>query len=628
MKIIRYQSGGIYYTPFFGDEAQTSKSSSSSSSSEDKEEQMIKKEIISILKENGLQNDVDYFLSKARQLLNNSINLGFGDSSYDMGDITRLVSLANRTRRNFESYTNARDQIIKQGAGSDLAISNRGGLYVLDSEGELKTISPDSYYKNSDKYRPLTNTDLMQLRENDSNLAFNSSVLSDMSNAVGMQTIVDYIKSTINAFGTSKETKTGIRFTEKTRGKIEEGFQQILSGVSPDGIYKYSIKQSIEHQGYNDNTNEGLLEAVTYLYNTLAPNMKNVLRANCAAKGMDPNKAENVHSLLIMAIQEHTNHGVTIDEDITYDDTATKGKGGNGSTGTSGLIPESWGNSIQKNQGMPVEGSTVLRGGNIKFNLPGYHYGNVMDNNNKQVSNVTMGDETYNNLLSHGLVDTRRTAYFGDIPISNMAIVGQGVLVDNTRGGMVTYVPVDNTGNIDMDLFKQMTEIQEKIISERVLDPIQRQKIWESYGFVYDPQTGVGKPQGYQLARYWVQSAYTSTGADVFENKTLRNAMSIARADDDLIENLGLAYNADPSHSNRPKIDISAGWFGKSYEGLLFIPLNNNQIETLVAEGTGYIQKPNTDTTHAYQQAAYRSGAFNNGIPQWQLNGTTSNDLD
>ena len=50
MKIIRYQSGGIYYTPFFGDEAQTSKSSSSSSSSEDKEEQMIKKEIISILK--------------------------------------------------------------------------------------------------------------------------------------------------------------------------------------------------------------------------------------------------------------------------------------------------------------------------------------------------------------------------------------------------------------------------------------------------------------------------------------------------------------------------------------------------------------------------------------------------
>lgn len=391
MKIIRYQSGGIYYTPFFGDEAQTSKSSSSSSSSEDKEEQMIKKEIISILKENGLQNDVDYFLSKARQLLNNSMNLGFGDSSYDMGDITRLVSLANRTRRNFESYTNARDQIIKQGAGSDLAISNRGGLYVLDSEGELKTISPDSYYKNSNKYRPLTNTDLMQLRENDSNLAFNSSVLSDMSNAVGMQTIVDYIKSTINAFGTSKETKTGVRFTEKTRGKIEEGFQQILSGVSPDGIYKYSIKQSTEHQGYNDNTNEGLLEAVTYLYNTLAPNMKNVLRANCAAKGMDPNKAENVHSLLIMAIQEHTNHGVTIDEDIAYDATATKnGNTNNGNSKMEELTREqmgAFGTTIS-----PSKVTIHTSDGSTGFTIDSQSYGKSEDRNKDIIGRARLID--------------------------------------------------------------------------------------------------------------------------------------------------------------------------------------------------------------------------------------------
>jgi hypothetical protein len=212
-----------------------------------------------------------------------------------------------------------------------------------------------------------------------------------MSNAVGMQTIVDYIKSTINAFGTSKETKTGVRFTEKTRGKIEEGFQQILSGVSPDGIYKYSRKQSTEHQGYNDNTNEGLLEAVTYLYNTLAPNMKNVLRANCAAKGMDPNKAENVHSLLIMAIQEHTNHGITIDEDIAYDATATKnGNTNNGNSKMEELTREqmgAFGTTIS-----PSKVTIHTSDGSTGFTIDSQSYGKSEDRNKDIIGRARLID--------------------------------------------------------------------------------------------------------------------------------------------------------------------------------------------------------------------------------------------
>ena len=61
MKIKRYQNGGISYTPFFRDAAEpTQVATQTSKTSENKEEQLIQKEIINVLKENGLPNDVDY----------------------------------------------------------------------------------------------------------------------------------------------------------------------------------------------------------------------------------------------------------------------------------------------------------------------------------------------------------------------------------------------------------------------------------------------------------------------------------------------------------------------------------------------------------------------------------------
>ena len=51
MKIKRYQTGGISYTPFFRDAAEpTQAATQTSKTSENKEEQLIQKEIINDLK--------------------------------------------------------------------------------------------------------------------------------------------------------------------------------------------------------------------------------------------------------------------------------------------------------------------------------------------------------------------------------------------------------------------------------------------------------------------------------------------------------------------------------------------------------------------------------------------------
>ena len=97
MKIKRYQNGGISYTPFFRDAAEpTQVATQTSKTSENKEEQLIQKEIINVLKENGLPNDVDYFLDRANSFLRKSQNLGelfvSGQSNqYDMSDLIRYT---------------------------------------------------------------------------------------------------------------------------------------------------------------------------------------------------------------------------------------------------------------------------------------------------------------------------------------------------------------------------------------------------------------------------------------------------------------------------------------------------------------------------------------------------------
>lgn len=333
MKIKRHQSGGIVYTPFFRN---SNSQTPASNTTENKGDNEIQKAIISVLNENGLPNDVDYFLSQANALLADSSSLFSSGSKYDMSDLIRLHSLANKIKHNNNTYEEAEARLLNEGSGAEVAITNTGGLYVQDENGKLKTISINSYYENSDKYTLLTNADLMNLREYAPNLSYNSNILNDLRNTVGIKTIVDYIKSTITSFGTTKTEGSTSSYTIKHKGQIQQGFEQILGGAAPDGIYKVKSKNSKSDQGYDpdDKDAASLLMATEYLWSTLDARMKNTIRAHVAAEGLNPNSPKDVYKLLISAIQEHTTHGRSYDMDVDYDATASKAISGGASGGS------------------------------------------------------------------------------------------------------------------------------------------------------------------------------------------------------------------------------------------------------------------------------------------------------
>lgn len=606
MKIQKYQYGASY-TPISREVmGQSQGEPATSPSSEKKDDKLIEQEIIKVLEENGIPTDVDYFLSQAQSFLQDSTNIFSGKKTNTMSQLIRLRSLANRLQHNNVLYKNATDRIKVENTGSDVAISNDGNLYVYDGES-VKKVTPTDYSKNPEEYQVLTNAELIHLRERDPNLKFDESILHDLSNSIGMKSIMEQVIGAIKKFGTS--TQKG--YTVKAGGQVQRGLEALMS-LGPDGLYEIETSDSKAAQDINS--------AIVYLYKNLNTNAKNVLRATTAAEGLNPSDVNDVTRILKEALFEHTDTSIKV---------PTKGSGSGSGDSAGSQIKEVWGDFVTKDGGSYRNTNIVMPGGNVSFNVPAKHYNFIEGKENTAIDNVTLGDESFNNLISKGLIDTRRTSYIGDLPIDNMAFAGKDIIVDNTRGGTVMYLPIKQDGELDLSMMKQMSEIQDQIIKSRITNTEAKKKIWEDNGFTYNEALDVGVPVNETLGRYWTQVAYTSTAANSFKNKDLKYSSMLSPVDDSVIENLGSAYNLNPNNKNKSKVDLTAGWFGKSYQGMLFIPMQDNQNEVLVAGGAAYMPKPNTDVIKARQDAVRLGGYdYGTGLYNRNLVGTTAGDLD
>lgn len=189
----------------------------------------------------------------------------------------------------------------------------------MDKEGKVSAINPDEYYKNQNKYSPLTNNYILEYRSQTT--PFDSSVLNSMSGSIGINDVVDYAKSIILDFG----TRSISGYTNSELAKMEEALYGLIAG-GPQGYYKFKNESQVD--------NSTAQQAINYIYNALPTNMKQLLRAKTAAEGQDP----NLHSadLLIQALSNHLDSSTSVD----YDSTATASDPKYASATTSGKTVE------------------------------------------------------------------------------------------------------------------------------------------------------------------------------------------------------------------------------------------------------------------------------------------------
>ena len=120
---IKCQSGGVVaYTPFIPNSGTSPQPSATPETKQEKITGALQKEIVDVLKESGIQSDVDTFLSQANAFLTKSKSLSgvslFGgeNTDYSMSDLVSVLSMANRVKQNKLQHTEATKRLDNQDA--------------------------------------------------------------------------------------------------------------------------------------------------------------------------------------------------------------------------------------------------------------------------------------------------------------------------------------------------------------------------------------------------------------------------------------------------------------------------------------------------------------------------------
>ena len=284
-KTRKMQQGGVapfmIYTPVaLGGETTTStqggSTSTSSKSSKKNETLDIIKDLFSKLE--GLPSDVNGVYANMSKFLSMSKEFGDSMNSDDLAAMyLQQLRQINDIKFNKAAYDQAEKTAHEKDSLTEFAVDQYGQLVVQDTEtGTISKKSWEEVVKAGNKYNPLTNHQLLQLRANSPKLAFNQEYFNIVENGIGINKIADYIKSIKPNLGSSETTIEG--YTKKESNQIKQGFELLTD--APDGVYKYS--------NYTKDQKEQVDAAFRYIQKMLPKNMKTILTVHAGLNGNTP----------------------------------------------------------------------------------------------------------------------------------------------------------------------------------------------------------------------------------------------------------------------------------------------------------------------------------------------------
>nr|DAF44617.1 MAG TPA: hypothetical protein [Podoviridae sp. ct8Lf7] len=109
---------------------------------------------------------------------------------------------------NKKEYDDAFQTVSKNGGINELAITDRGQLFCVNSEGDFQLMTLSELKSNSD-YNPLTNSELLYYRAQLPQLANNNEFLKVVKNGIGMESVTKMIQDSIGNLGTTSESNEG-----------------------------------------------------------------------------------------------------------------------------------------------------------------------------------------------------------------------------------------------------------------------------------------------------------------------------------------------------------------------------------------------------------------------------------
>lgn len=584
MKFKSYQVGGAIYTPFISNRGATPQSgatpTTTASSKSDKIGETIEKEIINIIKESGIESDVNLFLTEADNFLNKSRSLSAtslfgGDVSYTMSDLIHIQKLANSVKENKSAHKDAATNLTSQQAWNDVAMTTNGGLYVMTEKG-LEVMDASEYAKaDKAKVQALTNSQLMGLRESRPELAFATHYLYDMSGAIGFKTVTDQLVNTIKDFGIVSRSEY-----VKNNGPISQSAwdgMQILIGDGPEGYYKATTKSEREH----------INSAVDYLWDILGKNGQARLKAEIAATGGNPNNPADRYDLILKMLQHHTNFEQSVDFDKSATEYDPDGDGKGNTSSALGEVPylvrigrgdgeRELVNISMRTDGVMQSGAMIAWASNM---------GNLIDKNGN-----TLGMDSLPNILTkaEAIKATRsKDITFGGQLLND--IEKNFIVYDGASQVTDIWLPFKNVGGKitpDFDKLQKFNEWNDWVYKNPGITKVE--KMNEAYKrgldpeeMTYDETTGMFQFKPQKMKLFLSFSAYADNDNVDFtkltEDLTEEMPTEFGRKYKDVFNNL-FEYGKTHRQKSDKKVGLSydkvRGWDLR--KGNVFIPIDSD----------------------------------------------------
>lgn len=576
MKIAMYNGGGpaiqSVYTPQVRDtylNEEASVSASSSGKKKDKGKNWIEDAVVDAIKQGGLQSDVDIFLSQAEQFLSDSQSLYDADTDAFLGNnaVLKLIALrkmANVVKENKAAYDEAAKHMYKEGVGSDVALDETGKMYVV-SDGKLDTITVATFRENKDKYTPLTNSQLLELRRNTAQLAGRTDIISSVNNAIGIKNVSQTIENVIEQLGEQK--KKGVAL--KVSGQVQKG----LEGL-------YTINSTTSNAAVSK---ESMLAAISYIKNTrLNQNERNVLKATAELGGVSED--ELIYNELTMHISN------------VYEETPKKASSDSASSSGSGDVKGTQEESYieQVVNGRTVVPSNIVLGSSDHshgFSTEGRKYPLINEKHDK------IGRNNLKNVLEQtsigGVVDMK-SIFIGNTAVPDYLL--NRVVYDGTSTLDRVYLPIDTreyktTGRIKPDFvalqkyekFKQWKKqhpnatAQEESIKMQELD-------------VPGVTVKNGKWEFANTHLFLTTKAYVNDEALDIDNDDTMWLDKVSAEENkrvgDIYENL-VAFGTESAGKNKDRTDKVNHWtrwnWDALYHGTVFMPVGERGMEVIAA---------------------------------------------
>lgn len=586
VNINKLQGGGlISFTPIFKSPQETSQVESSTGSGSGESELLDKEAYKELIKTGGLVNDVNQFVEQLNSLQSDPLALLNKDNS---ARALKVVAKINELKQNKKLWEQAVDKSTQTGGLSELAVGTMGELYARTQNGKIEQISSSQYSNSPNKYKLLTVSELLNARQFDPQLTYDTNAFVVAENSVGMEKITEHIKNIIQTLG--KETQSMESYIDKKDiiNRLSQGLGiqkptteqlnqlQELSNVAtsigegPEGIYK--IKKSLESErGY-------LSEAFNYIWSTMPANFRQKLSAVISVSG---GNAKNIQDLITNALMMQTDYSNK--SEVSYEGAVNKEGDGAGKNMTN-LSNIELVMSGKLNRGETFEWNDPNTGRKMSMPVTGKFNWFSED---KPVGMATIGQ--FNNTQTAMMLDTSKVSFGGKrvLPWDMNKIVYDGKL------GAVAYMPVKSDGTPNFQLLSDFQDAQAEVESHPDWTPEQINEYYADRGidaYVNGNKTLVPTQA---LRRFFIGYGWTTDKSESVENNP--NVKKLTSSEENEVNDLLKPFFAA---SKLPMPTGMLGTYGTDYyRGIIAYPILEDASVTAAAlKGNVYDKKVDINT--------------------------------